>query len=86
MNELVNVYIHAEKKYNIRWLRIFYKLWFKIQLSTWAGARNPETESGHNTEPAVAGGTGGCRLSPAVSPAPTMPAPRELLVLSEDKF
>ena len=55
----------------------------KNQLSTRAGARNPKTESCHDTDPV---GTGGCRLSPAVSPAPTMPAPCELSVLSEDKF
>ena len=44
-------------------------------------ARNPKTESCHDTDPAVTGGTGGCRLSPAVSPAPTKPAPCELSVL-----
>ena len=59
---------------------------FKIQLSTRAGARNPKTESCHDTDPARTGGTGGCRLSPAVSPAPTKPAPCELSVLSEDRF
>ena len=37
-----------------------------IQLSTRAGARNPKTESCHDTDPAVTGGTWGCRLSPAV--------------------
>ena len=56
--------------YNIRWLRIFYKLWFKIQLSTWTGARNPKTESCQNADMAVTGGTGSCHLAPAVSPAP----------------
>ena len=47
---------------------------------------SPLNESCHDTDPAVTGGTGGCRLSPAVSPAPTMPAPCELSVLSEDRF
>ena len=42
-----------------------------IQLTTRAGARNPKTESCHDTDTTVTGGTGGCRLSPAVSPAPT---------------
>ena len=33
-----------------------YKLWFKIQLNTRAGARNPKTESCHDNDPAVTHG------------------------------
>ena len=68
MNKYINMYIHAEVN-NIQHKMtktILYKLWFKIQLSTRAGARNPKPESCHDTDPAVTGGTGGCRLSPAV--------------------
>ena len=73
--------------YNIKWLRMFYKpLGLKKQSNTRAGARNPKTESCHNANLAAPGGIGVVAWQPAVSPAPTMPAPLELLALSEEKF
>ena len=77
MNKLICIYTQREMIYNIKWLITFYKLWFKIQLNTSVDTWSPKTESCQNANLAVPG-------APGLSP--TMMAPYELSVLSEEKF